>query len=73
MKITWRVISGDGGEEGATVEKVEGLNGRYDTDKGRKVKNNIGNVKAEELVGMSHGHQLGRWTEGDWEVLAERE
>ena len=40
---------------------------------GEYVKKKVGNVKAEELVGMSHGHQLGRWTEGDWEVLAERE
>ena len=38
MKITWRVISGEGKEEeGVNVEKVQGIrsiNGRYKTGRG---------------------------------------
>ena len=40
-------------------EKVQGIrsiNGRYKIDRGSK--NSIGNVKAKELIFMTHGHEL---------------
>ena len=36
MKITWRVISGEGeGENGEKVQGIRSINGRYKIDRGR--------------------------------------
>ena len=60
MEITWRVISrGVGGGERGNVQTINSINGRYKIDGGgRSVKNSIGNGKAEELICMTHGHDL---------------
>ena len=60
MEITWRVISGE--EEGESVGKGTGNKKHNQQAQNRQgeVKNSIGNVEAEELTCMTHGHEL-KW------------
>ena len=45
------------GRVGEKVQGISSINGRYKIDRG-EVKNSIGNGEAEELICMTHGHEV---------------
>ena len=61
MKITWRVIGGEGErrEWGEMVQGIRSVIGSIHNRQG-EVRNSMGNAEAEELICMNHGHEL-RW------------
>ena len=48
------------GREGEKVQRISSINGRQKTDRGFS----IGTVEAEELIYMTHGHELKGGNEG---------
>ena len=40
------------------MQRISSINSRQKIDSGWEVKNSVGNVEAEELICMIHGHEL---------------
>ena len=67
MEITWRVVNrGVGGGDGGKGTENKQHKWQVENRQGEG-KNNVGNVEAKELIGMTHGHDLlagGMWEGG---------